>query len=59
MIVDKKEFIEWLDRFLKEEHQTERYHEAAWKELEEKEACGLTFEISQFDTFDGRPHVFS
>ena len=57
-MTEKQKFIDWLNSLLKPEYQNERYYNAAWNELQEKDACGQSFEIPAADALTGRPYLY-
>jgi hypothetical protein len=57
-MTEKEKFFDWLDGLLKDEYKTDKFREAAWKEAQEKNASGMSYELEARYTALGRPYLY-
>jgi hypothetical protein len=58
-IKEKKEFFEWLNPLLKKGYKTDRFREAAWIELQDREANKYPFELESRFALLNRPYTYN
>ena len=54
----QKKFNDWLDGIVKAEHKNETFYSQAWKEAQEKDEDGKSFELSGRFTATRRPYLY-
>lgn len=57
-ISEQDKFNDWLDGLLKEECKTDKFREAAWKEAQEQDTNGMSYELEARYTLLGRPYSY-
>jgi len=55
---EKQNFIEWLNRFLKEEYKTERFYNGAWQEAIDANENGMSYELPSMYAIGNRPYTY-
>jgi len=55
---EKRKFFQWLDGIVAIDCRTDRFYEAAWKEAQQANAEGRSFELSARYTLIFQPYLY-